>query len=394
MTASGNIHEASAGPQGARFRTRGRGNFLLGLVVLGAMALRGRRAPSADHQGAAYDGPPTEGSLGQTKSLSDMNAPANSADATTRGQDAPTPTHIPARGWWDIAKRVYQRIQEHRVMLVAAGVSYYALLALFPALAALVSLFGLVADPASIQQQLSNLQGVVPEEALQIIGDQISRIQAQGGRTLSLYFFIGLAVSLWSANAGVKSVFDALNIVYEEPERRSFLQYNLHALLFTLGGILFIILAVSGIVILPAVFAFVGLESMSGRIISLLRWPLLLVALLLALALLYRYGPSREKPQWKWVTPGSIFTAVVWLAGSMLFSWYVSSFGTYNETYGSLGAVIAFMVWMWLSATIVLVGAEINAQSEFQTRADSTTGEPRSMGERGANVADNVANSL
>jgi len=279
-------------------------------------------------------------------------------------------------------------------MLLAAGVSYYALLALFPALAALVSLFGLVADPASIQQQLSNLQGVVPEEALQIIGDQISRIQAQGGRTLSLYFFIGLAVSLWSANAGVKSVFDALNIVYEEPERRSFLQYNLHALLFTLGGILFIILAVSGIVILPAMFAFVGLESMSGRIISLLRWPLLLVALLLALALLYRYGPCREKPQWKWVTPGSIFTAVVWLAGSMLFSWYVSSFGTYNETYGSLGAVIAFMVWMWLSATIVLVGAEINAQSEFQTRADTTTGEPRSMGERGANVADNVANSL
>ncbi len=378
MTASGNIHEASAGPQGARFRTRGRGNFLLGLVVLGAMALRGRRAPSADHQGAAYDGPPTEGSLGQTKSLSDMNAPANSADATTRGQDAPTPTHIPARGWWDIAKRVYQRIQEHRVMLVAAGVSYYALLALFPALAALVSLFGLVADPASIQQQLSNLQGVVPEEALQIMNNCIGCHNVMDSMAQAFAYYN----------------FDALNIVYEEPERRSFLQYNLHALLFTLGGILFIILAVSGIVILPAMFAFVGLESMSGRIISLLRWPLLLVALLLALALLYRYGPSREKPQWKWVTPGSIFTAVVWLAGSMLFSWYVSSFGTYNETYGSLGAVIAFMVWMWLSATIVLVGAEINAQSEFQTRADTTTGEPRSMGERGSNVADNVANSL
>src|SRR5690606_9038457 len=152
------------------------------------------------------------------------------------------------------------RIQEHRVMLVAAGVSYYALLALFPALAALVSLFGLVADPASIQQQLSNLQGVVPEEALQIIGDQISRIQAQGGRTLSLYFFIGFADSLWSANVLVKSVFDVLNFVHEEQERHSFLQYTLHALLFPPVGILLIMLAVIGIVILPAIFAFALLD--------------------------------------------------------------------------------------------------------------------------------------
>lgn len=276
-------------------------------------------------------------------------------------------------------------------MLIAAGVTYYGLLALFPALAALVSLFGLVADPASIQQQLSNLEGVVPEGALQIIGNQISRIQAQGGGTLGLYFFIGLAVSLWSANAGVKSVFDALNIVYEEPERRGFVQYNLQALLFTLGGIIFIILAVSGIVVLPAVLSIIGLQSMAGWIISILRWPLLLAAILAALALLYRYGPSRENAEWRWVSPGSIFTAVVWLAGSMLFSWYVSNFGAYNETYGSLGAVIAFMVWMWLSATIVLVGAEINAQSELQTREDTTTGEPRPMGRRGARLADRVA---
>lgn len=311
--------------------------------------------------------------------------------ADERGREARTPTEIPAGGWKDIVMRVFQQIQEHRLMLIAAGVTYYGLLALFPALGALVSLFGLVADPASIQQQLSNLEGVVPEGALQIIGDQISRIQAQGGGTLGLYFFIGLAISLWSANAGVKSVFDALNVVYDEPERRSFLQYNLQALLFTLGGILFIIVAVSGIVVLPAVFSFVGLESMASRIISILRWPLLLIAVIVALALLYRYGPSRENPEWKWVSPGSIFTAVVWLVGSMLFSWYVANFGTYNETYGSLGAVIAFMVWMWLSATIVLVGAEINAQSEFQTRKDTTTGEPRSMGERGAEYADRVA---
>src|SRR5690606_25708772 len=179
--------------------------------------------------------------------------------------------------------------------------------------------------------------------------------------------------------------------VYDEPERRSFIQYNLQALLFTLGGILFIILAVTGIVVLPAVLAFVGLQSMAGWIISIVRWPLLLIAILLGLALLYRYGPSRENPEWRWVSPGSIFTAVVWLAGSILFSWYVSNFGSYNKTYGSLGAVVGFMVWMWLSATIVLIGAEINAETEAQTRKDTTSGAPRPMGQRGARAADHVA---
>lgn len=276
-------------------------------------------------------------------------------------------------------------------MLIAAGVTYYGLLALFPAVAALVSLFGLFADPATISQQLSTLQGVLPEGAIQVIGNQISRIQAQGGGTLGLYFLIGLAVSLWSANAGVKSVFDALNIVYGEPERRSFVAHNLQTLLFTLGAIAFIIVAIGGIVIMPAVFAFVGLESMAGSIISLLRWPVLLVVVLFGLALLYRYGPSREHPQWRWVTWGSGFAAVAWLVVSALYSWYVSSFGNFNETYGSLGAVIGFLIWMWISATIVLVGAEINAQLEHQTSKDTTTGQPRPMGERGAHYADEAA---
>ena len=276
-------------------------------------------------------------------------------------------------------------------MLIAAGVTYYGLLALFPAIAALVSLYGLFADPAGITERLSTLQGVIPDGAIQVIGNQINRIQAQGGGTLGLYFVIGLVVSLWSANAGTKSVFDALNAVYDEPERRSFVRYNAEALMFTLGGILFVILALGGIVVLPAVLAFVGLESMAGWIISLLRWPLLIVVTLFALALLYRFGPSRESSEWRWVTWGSAIAAVAWVAVSMLFSWYVSNFGTFNETYGSLGAVIGFMIWMWLSTTIVLVGAEINAQLEHQTRKDTTTGEPRPMGERGAHVADRVA---
>ncbi len=310
-----------------------------------------------------------------------------------RGREAEAPSEIPVSGWMDIAWRTLQKFQEDRVMLIAAGVTYYGLLALFPAIAALVSLYGLFADPEAIRQQLSTLQGVLPDDAIQVVGDQISRIQAQGGRTLGLYFVIGLLVSLWSANAGVKSVFDALNMVYGEPERRSFVQYNLQALMFTLGGIVFIILAIGGIVVMPAVFAFVGLESMAGSIISLLRWPVLLAVILFGLALLYRYGPSRETPEWRWVTWGSGFAAVAWLVVSMLFSWYVSSFGNFNETYGSLGAVIGFMIWMWLSATIVLVGAEINAQIEHQTAKDTTTGQPRPLGQRGAHYADRVAAS-
>ena len=275
-------------------------------------------------------------------------------------------------------------------MLIAAGVTYYGLLALFPAIAALVSLFGLFADPEAISQQLSMLEGVLPEGAIEVVGSQISRIQAQGGGTLGLYFFIGLAVSLWSANAGVKSVFDALNVVYGEPERRSFVGYNLQALLFTLGGIVFIIVAIGGIIVMPAVFAFIGLESQAGWIISLLRWPVLLVVVLFGLALLYRYGPSREVPEWRWVTWGSGFAAVAWLVISGLYSWYVSNFGNFNETYGSLGAVIGFLIWMWISATIVLVGAEINAQLEHRTSKD-TTGGTQPTGERGTRYADEAA---
>lgn len=362
--------------------------------MLGAMMLRARLGSERGSGGMglvqrpADEMPSESGRLGAA--ARERSQPQRS-DADARGKEAESPSEVPAAGWKDIAWRVYDKIQRDRVLLVAAGVSYYGLLALFPAIAALVSLYGLFADPETIKDQLSMLEGIVPEGAIQVVGDQISRIQAQGGGKLGLYFFIGLAISLWSANAGVKSIFDALNIVYEEDERRSFLQYNLQSLMFTLGGIAFATLAVTGIVVLPAVLSFVGLESMAGTIIAALRWPLLLVVILLGLALLYRYGPSRERAEWRWVTWGSGITAVVWLAGSMLFSWYVSNFGNFNETYGSLGAVIGFMIWMWLSATIVLVGAEINAELEHQTRKDTTTGEARPMGERGAHFADRVA---
>ena len=352
----------------------------LGLAVLGAMALRNRLG--AERHGGAVAGRATA-----------TSPRPHGAPGPGLGHAAQRPSEIPAADWKDLAWRVYENFQKDRVMLIAAGVTYYGLLALFPAIAALVSLYGLFADPDAIRQQLMAFEGVLPEGAIQVIGDQINRIQEQGGGTLGLYFFIGLIISLWSANAGVKSVFDALTAVYGETERRSFVQYNLQALMFTLGGILFIILAIGGIVVLPAVFAFIGLESMAGSIISLLRWPVLFALILFGLALLYRYGPSREAAEWRWVSWGSGFAAVGWLVISMLYSWYVSNFGNFNETYGSLGAVIGFLIWMWISATVVLTGAEINAQLELQTSADTTTGKSRPRGERGAHMADHVAGS-
>jgi len=278
-------------------------------------------------------------------------------------------------------------------MSVAAGVTYYALLAIFPAIAALVSIYGLFADPVTIQQHLQTLSGVLPGGALEIVGEQVKRIASQGGGALGFGFVVGLLISLWSANAGMKAVFDALNIVYDEEEKRSFIRLNLQSLAFTIGALLLVLIALAGIVVLPIVLNFVGLAGKTEWLISLARWPALLVVIVLALAVLYRYGPSRDEAEWKWVTPGGLVAAVLWLAGSMLFSWYVSNFGSYNETYGSLGAVIGFMTWIWLSSVVVLLGAEINAETEHQTAQDTTKGQRQPLGQRGAQMADTVGAS-
>jgi membrane protein len=251
-------------------------------------------------------------------------------------------------------------------------------------------LFGLFADPGGINDQLAQFSGFLPAGALEIVADQIKRIAAHSGSTLSLAFGFGLIVSLWGANAGTKTVFDALNLFYKEREKRSFVRLTLDSLIFTVGGILPLILAAASVVAIPLLLGALGasVSSWAGAA-SLLRWPMLFGALLIGLACLYRYGPSRPKAQLRWVTWGSTFAAVIWLAGSLLYSWYVASFGNYNATYGSLGAAIGFMVWMWLSA-VILVGAEINAEMEHQTAQNTTEGANRPLGERGAAMADNV----
>ena len=299
-----------------------------------------------------------------------------------RGRTAATPSDIPAKGWWDIGWRVFKGIQEDRVLLVAAGVTFYGLLALFPAVAALVSLYGVFTDPASISEQLRLLSGFLPDGALEVIGDQVKRISAQGRGTLSFTFVGTLLLSLWGANAATKAIFDALNIIYKEREKRGFISLTIHSLLFTLAGLVMVLLAIAGIILVPITLKLVGAaNSTTSALLSILRWPLLYVALLFALACLYRYGPSRTHPQWRWVTWGSAIAGAVWLVGSLALSWYVSNFGNYNATYGSLGAVIGFLVWMWLSTIIVLVGAEINAEMEHQTARDTTSDGKKRMGQ-------------
>jgi membrane protein len=327
-------------------------------------------------------GPRKQGLVGQTL--------REGSQGQDRGRDAETPAQIPAKGWKDIAWRVYEGIQNDRVLLVAAGVTFYALLALFPATAALVSLYGLFADPSTINEHLRLVSGFLPDGALEVIGDQVKRIASQKA-TLGITFIGTLALALWGANAGTKAIFDALNIIYKEREKRSFVALTLQSLLFTVGAIALMLVALAGIVVVPVMLELLGIAQESGAaLLSLLRWPLLYLLILFALACLYRYGPSRDEPQWRWVTWGSAIAGAIWIVGSLLLSWYVANFGTYNATYGSLGAVIGFMVWMWLSTIVVLVGAEINAEMEHQTAKDTTKGRPKPMGARGAKMADEL----
>lgn len=311
-------------------------------------------------------------------------------DAGRHGRFATTPSEIPTRGWKDILLRVYENVSEHRVIAIAAGVTFYVILALFPALAALVALYGFFADPNTIGQHLNALSSFVPGGALDIIGEQMKRVAAQGNGTLSFAFLLGLAISLWSANSGMKAMFDALNVVYAEREKRGFVMLNAISLAFTLGALVIVLLAVAAMIVLPLALDYLGLTTVTEWILTIGRWPLLLIAISIAIAVIYRYGPSREMAQWRWLSWGSAVAAIGWLIASFLFSWYAENFGTYNKTYGSLGAAIGFMTWIWISTIVILIGAELNAEMEHQTVHDTTTGPPEPMGARHATMADTI----
>src|ERR1700737_2588882 len=306
------------------------------------------------------------------------------------GRSAETPSQIPARGWKDILLRVYHGISENRILLVAAGVTFYSLLAIFPGIAALISIYGLFADPATVASHLDTIASVAPGGAIDVLREQMGRLASQGGTTLGVSVIVSLAMSLWTANSGVKAIFDALNIVYGEEEKRSILKLNAVTLLVTLGIVVFILLTLAAGVAVPVVLTYFPLPGVTALIVKIGRWPILFALVTLALAVLYKYGPSRTEPRWRWITWGSVSAAIVWLAPSALFSWYVASFGSYNKTYGSLGAIIGFMTWIWISIIVVLVGAKLNAEREHQTAHDTTPGRPKPPGARGARMADTV----
>lgn len=306
-----------------------------------------------------------------------------------RGRTAQGPHAIPPLGWKDIAWRTYQEIGRDRLPSVAGGVTFYTLLALFPAMGVFVSLYGLIADVAAVQAQLDSLSTVFPAEVINIVGEQMVRLASRPSATLSVAFLVSLLLSVWSANAGMKALFDGLNIAYDEEEKRNYVTRTMLTYLFTVGALLFLVVMSAVLVAAPIVFERLGLEELALIWIPL-RWLILLAMAAAAFGVIYRYAPCRARARWRWVSVGAVMAAGFWLVGSLGFSWYLNNVAHYDVTYGSLGAVVAFMTWIWFSVMVVLVGAEINAEIEHQTALDTTIGPEKPMGERGAAMADSV----
>ncbi len=310
-----------------------------------------------------------------------------------RGRRAQRPQEVPAAGWKDIAWRVKDAIKRDRVALASAGVGFYAMLALFPALAALVSLYGLVADPDQAAQQIENLMPDLGEGAGELITEQVQAVAGAGQGALSLGLAISILAALWTASSGMNGLMEALTLAHNEEETRGFVKRRAIALALTLVGILIVALAIASIIVAPLVVGALGLGGVGEWAVRILRWPVLAAFLVLALSVVYRYAPNRQEPQWRWVSTGAIIATLLWIVASIAFSIYVQNFGNYNETYGALGGMIVLLLWLFLSSFVILLGAEINSESEHQTRHDTTSGEPRPMGSRGAHVADELGES-
>jgi membrane protein len=360
--------------------------FLLALLC-GLVVVRAIDGPRAKSPGGG-----ATGAFGEVRSSDEpLDVQEMRAQERGRGREATAPTHVPWRGWKDILLRAVSGLSKHRLLAVAAGAAFYELLAIFPGITAFVSTYGLFASGGQIRRHLSLLAEIAPASVLDIIGDQIDRIVAKGAGSLSLTFIFGFALALWSANAGVKAIFDALNVIYDEDEKRGLIRLNLTSIAFTLCVIAFLVLAAAAVVAFPSVLSRMGADSLGQTLISWLRWPLLYLTVTFGLAVLYRFGPSRREAKWRWLTLGSATGALAWLLGSAAFSWYLANVADYNATYGSLGAAIGLMMWLWLSAVVVLLGAQLNAEVEHQTARDTTVGSAeRPLGQRQAVMADTV----
>ena len=307
------------------------------------------------------------------------------------GRFANSPADIAWPGWRLVIRRTIIEMLTDRVALVAAGCAFYATLALFPAMSMLISVYGLLFDAQTVLPQLATLQDLLPPAAYTLIAERVTMLVAKPPGALGWSLLFSTAITLWSSASGAKSLIAALNLAYEEREHRSFLHYQALAFTITLCGILGSALGLGLLVALPAVLSVLGFASHQQTLIRIGSFLSLMIAVVSGLALLYRYAPDRRAPRWQWVTPGSLLATALWVVASALFSWYVATFSTYDAAYGPLGTGVAIMMWFYVTAYAVLLGAELNAELELQTGRDSTDGPPKPLGQRGAYVADHVA---
>ena len=304
------------------------------------------------------------------------------------GSQADKPSEIPAKGWIQIARRSLKEMGRDHVTLLAGGVAYSWFLSLFPGLIAAVMIYGLVTDPAQVQEQIDSMASGLPQAAQELLSTQLRSIASSSSGSLSFGLIFSIALALWSASAGMAGLVEATNIAYDEEEGRNFFVKRGLALLLTIGFIVFLAISIGLVAVVPIVLDSLGLGVIATVAAQIARWVGLIVLMVVALALLYRVGPDREAPKFAWVSQGAITATVLWVIASIGFSFYVDNFGSYGETYGSLAGVIVLLLWLWITAVVVLLGAEINAEAEGQTAKDSTTGPPKPMGQRDAVKAD------
>lgn len=317
-----------------------------------------------------------------------MGMTERTSTAGRYGQHAGRPDEIPPRGWWQVLRRGMKAGKTDNISILAAGVAFFGFLALFPALIAALMLYGLVADPQRIAEQTRELTSALPGSAGQLVGEQVTAATSAGGGALSIGLVVALLAALWSTSSGVSNLMSAINVAYDEEETRGFAKLRGTALLLTLAMIVFALLTLTLVAVVPGVFSALDLGTV-GRIVGeVVRWVLLIVVFTAALAVLYRVGPDRAAARWSWVSPGAGIVTVLWIIASAAFSLYVTFFGNYNKTYGALAGVVILMLWLYLTSYLVLLGAEINAESERQTSRDTTTGTPVPEGRREAVSAD------
>ncbi|CAN5687631.1 YihY/virulence factor BrkB family protein [soil metagenome] len=304
------------------------------------------------------------------------------------GADAERPSQIPPRGWLAVLKRTFAEMGRDHLTLLAGGVAYAWFMALFPGLIAAVLTYGLVTDPADVQRQIDNLLTGLPADAQSLLADQMSALATTSSGGLGIGLIISIALALWSASAGIAGLLEAVNLAYDEEETRGFVKKRGLALLLTLGFLVFLAIAIGLVAVLPAVLDQLGLGVVAEVAVQIVRWGGLVVLMILALGVVYRVGPDRDSARVRWVSTGAVTATLLWVAASVVFSLYVDNFGSYGKTYGSLAGVVVLLLWLWITALMVLLGAELNAESEGQTRHDTTTGDPQPLGERGAVKAD------